>query len=212
MFLTGADDEPLVQRVKTLRDGYLPVVEYTARREGIAYHLEDLCRDSDRPARRRGVQFVRATLTNETADLRTAYFATAVRFTGPSNLSNGVGDNRFLRPRVAKRPGDFYESGEDWNPNWTYTLSGNALLRDGKILYLFPGEPRPRLSMSPQEAYNRVPDLTARELRCNRQLRSESPSTSFHSSLVKAALSPSSCPTIRSSPAPPAKRRCERQL
>jgi hypothetical protein len=164
MFLAGADEEPLVQRVKTLRDGYLPVVEYTARRDGIAYQLEIFAATLNGRPDGALCNFVRVTLTNETADVRTAYFATAVRFTGPSNLTNGVGDNRFLRPRVAKRPGDFYESGEEWNPNWTYSLSGNALLRDGRILYLFPGEPRPRLSMTPQEAYNRVPDLTARKL------------------------------------------------
>lgn len=164
MFFAGADAIPIEQRVKTLEKGWLPVVEYLYRRDGLAYQFQMFAATLEGTPNGTLVNFVRVTVKNESGKHATAYFSTAIRYTNQSTTATGVGDNRYRRPVPLNKPGDMQQIGEVFNPNWEYGFSKDAFLRDGRVLYLFPTDPTPVLRMTPQENYNRIPDLNPRKL------------------------------------------------
>ena len=168
MFFAGAPEMPIRQRVKTLLHGYLPVVEYTYQQKGISYQFTMFAATLDGKPEGTLVNFVRVTIKNENAAKATAQFAVGVRYQNMVNESNGVGDNRFKRPATPKRVGEYTQIGAEFNPKWVYGFDGNAFLRDGKVMYVFPNSPKPNLRLTLKEPYNYVPDLKPRELPVSR--------------------------------------------
>lgn len=162
MFFTGATDCPTAQRIKTLRKGYLPIVEYALSRDGISYQWTMFAATLDGKPEGPLVNFIRVTARNTLPEAATAYFSAAMRYQNPVNASTGTGDNRFRRPEPLSRPGDFQQIGEQWNPKWRYGFEGGRFLRDHRVLYAFP--PGARLRLTLFENYNRATALTPRAL------------------------------------------------
>ncbi len=162
MFFTGAQDRPTAQRIKTLRKGYLPIIEYSLLREGIAYEWTMFAATLDGKPEGPLVNFIRVTIRNTNAEPMVAYFSTGVRYQNQVNTSTGIGDNRFRRPALLTRPGDFQQIGEEWNAQWVYGFDGDRFVRDHRVLYVFPPDASLRLTL--RENYNRVASLAPRGL------------------------------------------------
>jgi hypothetical protein len=163
MFFTGPDDTPVHQRLRTLERGYLPMDEYTWRQDGIAYRFSMFAATLDGTPEGQLVDFVRITMHNGNVEPTRALFAAGFRYQAPSNTPRPIGDNRFVRPVDAKRLGDYRQPGVPFSNSWEYRFSGNAFMRDGKVMYLFPAHPE-QLSFTLHQDYNKPPDLTPRPL------------------------------------------------
>jgi hypothetical protein len=140
MFFTGNPAEPVNQRVKTLRRGFLPIVEYSFERHHVIYSIVMFAATLDGTPQGTLVNFIRVRIRNTTHDQRTAFFSVATRHQNEVNTEHGVGDNRFPRPATAKRLSGYSQSGEEFDPAWTYGFTNNAFVRDGKVMYLFPSD------------------------------------------------------------------------
>ncbi|MCG6957975.1 MAG: hypothetical protein LJF04_18440 [Gemmatimonadetes bacterium] len=150
MFLAGPTLTPVSQRIRTLRGGWLPVVEYDVRRGDVAYHFTLFAATLDGNPESPVVNFVRVTMTNTGATATRARIAFAVRYTGPDGTGRGIGDNRFRRPATARRLGQYDQPGVAFDTTWTYGFADGAFLRGGKAVYLYPTEPAPELRRTPE--------------------------------------------------------------
>jgi hypothetical protein len=162
MFFTGPDDEPVCQRLRTLERGYLPIDSYVWRQNGIAYRFTLFAATLDGTPEGQLVDFIRVTMRNESTQPTRAQFAAGMRYQGPSTTTSPTGDNRFRRPGAGQRPGDYNQPGVAFSPDWIYGFQGNAFLRDGKAMYLFPAGAQ--LSLTLHNGYNESPDLNPRKL------------------------------------------------
>lgn len=165
MFFLGPEQTPVSARLRTLEDGYLPVLSYTVAHLGIEYRFELFAAQLG-TAKSPGpvVNFVRVTVRNPGSKPSTAFLTTAVRHQAEQTTETPTGDNRFRRPIEESGIGQFHQPGEAFSNQWLYSCVGNAFLRDGKALYLFPLDPRPRLSLTLRSHYNRVHSLDATRL------------------------------------------------
>ena len=164
MFFTGDPPVPVQQRVKTLLQGYLPVIEYRFQKQSVSYRFTMFAATLDGTPAGTLVNFVRLKVRNESAAPATARFATAVRYQNEINNPVALGDNRFARPATAKRPGEYDQPGEKFDSDWEYGFSGNSFIRGGKVLYVFPEEPKPTLRPTLKESYNEDVSLYTRPL------------------------------------------------
>ncbi len=139
MFFTGNPPERVVQRVRTLHKGYLPVVEYSVSREGVRHSFQLFGADLGGPLAGLPVCFVQVTLSNETNQLRTAFFTTAYRFR-PTTEHLQMVQHRFSQ-RFDLLPDRLIKGQTVFNPNWEYAFSDEAVVRDGRLLYTFPPDP-----------------------------------------------------------------------
>jgi hypothetical protein len=110
------------------------------------------------------VNFVRVTATNHDKVSRLASLATGIRFQGPASTASGSGDNRFRRPVAPSQPGLYQQPGVHFDPDWLYGFSGNAFVRDGLVLYLFPTEPRPYLNLTLENRNSYIAPTAPRKL------------------------------------------------
>jgi hypothetical protein len=150
MFLAGPTLTPVSQRIRTLRGGWLPVVEYDARRGDVRYQFTLFAATLDGKPESPVVDFVRVRMTNTGAAATRARIAFAVRYTGPDGTGRGTGDNRFRRPSTARRLGQYDQPGVAFDTTWTYGFADGAFLRGGKAVYLYPTEPAPELRLTPE--------------------------------------------------------------
>jgi hypothetical protein len=165
MFFVGPEQTPVSARVRTLEDGYLPVLSYTVTHLGIEYRFTIFSASlgvgqSAGPV----VNFVRVTVKNPSNLPRTAFLTTAMRYQAEQTTEVPTGDNRFRRPIKATGIGQFHQPGEAFSKEWTYSCEGDAFLRDGRALYVFPRQPAPRLSLTLRSHYNRMRSLVATKL------------------------------------------------
>lgn len=166
MFFAGPQLDPVDQRLRVLEKGYLPIVQYSVERAGITYRFEMFAasmgeKQPDGPV----VNFLRVTAANTGSSPKLASFATAVRYQGPSSTASGSGDNRFLRPIAAAAPGRYQQPGVKFDPDWVYSFSGDAFVRDGKVLYLFAENPKPQLNLTLENHYSQIASIDARKLK-----------------------------------------------
>lgn len=140
MFFTGNPAEPVNQRVKTLLDGYLPIIQYDFLEDGISYRFEMFAATLDGRPESDLINFIEVRIKNTLNEKRTAYFSTASRYQNEANTTWGVGDNRFGRPIIPERKGEFEQAGDTFNIHSEYTFTEDELLRDGKLLYMFSND------------------------------------------------------------------------
>ena len=165
MFLTGPALTPVAQRVRTLRDGWLPIVEYGTRSGGITYTVTMFAATLDGRPDGRVLDFVRVVMTNAGTAPERARFAFAGRYTAPSTTGGSTGDNRFPRPVVPKKLGDYDQPGVAFDTAWTYGFADGAFLRGGKVFYLFPTAPAPELRLTLGGARHFEPSVAPVRLR-----------------------------------------------
>jgi len=112
-FFTGADREPVAQRIRTLEKGYLPIVSYEVEHDRLRYRftffaaslgLEQTGEDV--------VNFVRVAIRNRTSEPRRGFLTVAWRYQANQTTSFQTADNRFRRPAAGKRVGDYQQPGE----------------------------------------------------------------------------------------------------
>ncbi len=163
MFFSGEPLTPVDQRVKTLEEGYLPIVHYSWSQQGITYALTTFAASLDGKPEGQIVNFVRVVMQNQDSRPNRADFAVGVRYQADSNLENGNGDNRFRRPVEGDKPGHYRQIGESFQRDWEYRFEGNAFLRGGEVMYVFPSDPQEK-SFTLKQSYNNIPDLRPRKL------------------------------------------------
>ena len=163
MFFTGNPPQPASQRVKTLYRGYLPEIEYTYHEGPIEYRMAALAATMNDNPESPMMNFVRVTAVNTGKLPAAGHFTAAMRYLNEDNTGRGQGDHRFRRPIVARRLGEPSQPGVEWNPDWQVEFSGNRVLRDGKVMYLFPTQPTPVRSLTLRQGHNEEPSLTPRK-------------------------------------------------
>jgi hypothetical protein len=158
MFYVGLDRRPIVQRLRTLEDGHLPIVCYEVEHEGLLYRFMIFAASlGPEQNGQRVVNFVRVTVHNPGRTARRGFVTSAWRYSGPQTTAFPTGDNRFRRPATGKRTGDYSQPGDAFRPDSTYSVKDNAFLRDGAAVYFFPTEPKPYLTPTYRDYYNRTP-------------------------------------------------------
>ena len=171
-FFVGLDRAPVHERIRTLKDGYLPVFSYSVNHDGLTYKFTFFAspvtppgagatrepnrgQTSEQAADEIIVNFVRVTVLNPGPTPRRGYLTTAWRYQGEQTTSFPTGDDRFRRPIPSQGTGGFHQPGEPFRADSHYSVDHNAMLRDGQVLYLFPSDPAPQLSGTYRDYYNR---------------------------------------------------------
>ena len=140
MFFYGSPPRPVNQRVKTLYQGYLPIIEYSFENEGIQYSLTLFAYTLDGSPATDLINFVRVQFQNLTQNPRTVYWTVGTRYTAEGSDAQGIPDHRFRRPAIPSRVGQYEQKGEEFSPEWEYTFEEGLMLREGKVFYLFPSD------------------------------------------------------------------------
>ena len=157
IFFTGNPPVPVEQRVKTLRDGYLPVIEYKYHKDGIDYFFTMVAVTLNGNPGSPLVNLVRILIKNNAMKQRMVRFSTAMRYQNDANTDWGVGDNRFGRPIVPERTGAFEQAGDAFDLDDLFEFDGNSLLKNGRILYSFSGQHVKDKILILKQGYNEEP-------------------------------------------------------
>jgi hypothetical protein len=142
MFLVGNPPQPINVRIKTLYKGYLPIVQYQLHREGLQYNFTAFADDLGRDLAGLPVNFLKVEIHNESKEQRTAFLSSAYRFAPPQNGLHVVADYRSYQ-RIDLVPKEYSQGQTTFDPKWKYSFDANALVRDGRIVYMFPSDPKP---------------------------------------------------------------------
>jgi len=133
-FFYGDPLKPIMTRRKTLLEGWIPVIQYSFKEGAIEYRIEAFAATLTEDPLSAMINFVRVEMTNTGTGKAGAAFAAATRFTGE--------DHRFHY----KRPDAF-------SPDWTYEMTENSLIRDGKTILMYPeGAGREAVPQIPYES------------------------------------------------------------
>jgi hypothetical protein len=159
MFFTGNPPLPINKRVKTLKNGYLPIIQYSFNRDEIEYNFEAFASTLDGNPESRLYNFVRVTLKN-TGERRATYFSIASRYQNDANTDWGVGDNRFGRPIKAERLGAFEQLGDEFSQDALFSFSEDGFFKDNKLLYHYPTNNVHQKLMTFKTGYNEAPSNT----------------------------------------------------
>ncbi len=165
MFFTGNPPRPVSVRVRTLAKDYLPIVHYEWAEDKILYRIEAFAATLDGDPESPLVNFVRVTVRNAGAEPVTAWFGAGVRYTSQTNIGGGMGDNRFNRPAFGMKPGEYYQPGVEFSPDWIYEFQNDAFVRGGQLMYLFSTDPQPEKMLTLKSGYNSPPNLKPRKLK-----------------------------------------------
>ncbi len=145
MFSIGIPPRPLLQRIRTLEKGYLPIIHYTYWDGAVRYNLttfaDALSNQNNDPS---PLNFIRVIAKNTGSATRTSYFAVAVPYTcgAYDRYPWGLVSHLLRRPVVPAKPGDYSQPGAEFNPHWVYEFTGDLATRSGKAVYefsTFPG-------------------------------------------------------------------------
>jgi hypothetical protein len=141
-FYVGNPPKPVNVRIKTLFRGYLPIVQYDLTSRGIKYLFTMFGADPGGALKGLPVNFIRVLMMNETDEARTAFLGSSYRFSAPNNRGGERAEYRFNQ-RFDLIPQQYTEGQTKFNRDWTYSQENGALIRDGRILYLYPTSPEP---------------------------------------------------------------------
>jgi hypothetical protein len=164
MFFLGPEQTPLAARVRTLEDGSLPVYHYSVDHLGIRYSFTVFATRLGDAEHGPVVNFVRVTATNNGSTQRAAFLTSAMRYQAEQTTDMPTGDNRFKRPTAYTGVGQFYQPGEPFSDAWTYACEHGAFVRGGRVLYRYPQQPEPHLSLTLRTHYNRIHPLATTTL------------------------------------------------
>ncbi|WP_263409419.1 glucosidase family protein [Terriglobus tenax] len=155
MFFLGIDRQPLSSRIRTLEEGYLPIVHYSQQHDGVEYHFTAFAASLGKEQDGTHVaNFVRVTVSNPSSTSKRAFLTTAWRYQAEQTTPYQSGDNRFERPVEGKQPGDPQQQGAPFRADASYRTADDAYLQDGKAIYLFPADSSPLLRPYFREFYN----------------------------------------------------------
>lgn len=118
-FFYGNPLQAVMVRQKTLYDGWMPIILYSWNDGNIQYQVEAFAATLDGIPTSNSINFVRVVIHNQGETPTKAHFAAATRFSGF--------DHRFEH----MRPYPF-------SADWKYQLKDDSLIRDGKLLLLYP--------------------------------------------------------------------------
>jgi len=135
MFFVDNPPEPVNVRIKTLRKGWLPVVEYDLCRHQVKYSFRIFAADLGGPLAGLPVNFVAVRLENQCSEPRAAFLSTAFRCRAPEGFRFGQ--------RFDLIPKKYTEGQTGFNARRKYEFAVGAVLRDGRLLYTFPPSPAP---------------------------------------------------------------------
>lgn len=164
MFFTGDPPEPVNHRMKTLLDGYLPVISYSFQRTGVEYTVTTFAATLDGNPESPLMNFVRVKMKNVIKQQRAAFFGVGVRCQGNSNMEGGTEDHCFVRPMKALYLGGKEQAGAVFDPDWKYGFAGDTFQREDSVMYIFPSTPSPDRMMTLQTLYNYPQNLTPRKM------------------------------------------------
>jgi hypothetical protein len=143
MLFVGIPPEPVNVRIKTLHRGYLPIVQYEFRRHGVKYAVSVLAADLGGPLTGLPVGLMEVRIANEAGQPRAAMLTSAYRFSPPVNhLDGGHAEYRFDQ-RTDLVPKQYAAGQAAFNPEWKYSFGQGSVLRDGRMLYVYPRTPEP---------------------------------------------------------------------
>jgi len=155
IFYLGIDREPISARIRTLEDGYLPVIHFTQQHAGVDYSFTIFAASLGQAQDGAHVaNFVRITTRSSDGRPRNAFITAAWRYQAEQSTAFPTGDNRFQRPVAATSPGGYSQPGQPFNSNAQYTAAHGAWLQDNKAIYLFPTSPQPLLRPTLNDFYN----------------------------------------------------------
>lgn len=166
MLFVGNPPHPINARVRTLNNGYLPVVQYSFVEDGVLYRVDVLAATLDGKPDGPLVNFIN--FRAQPGDVKkpiTVWLGVGMRYTSQTNVGNGNGDNRFRRPVLSTKPGAYYQAGVEFNPDWTYGFGDESFLRDGQVMYVFPTSPPPERRLTLKTFENNPQNLVTRKLR-----------------------------------------------
>lgn len=158
-FLLGPEMHFFEPRIRTLEQGYLPIVHLTHSDDGIEYRFTYFAAKLDDGTL---VNFVRVVEKNTTSEPTRAVLTAATRYQNDTMNGSGTGAHRFRRPVDDGKPGDYRQPGVEFDPKWVYSFSEHAFLRSGKAFYLF--EKPDEKMLTPRQRYNIQIENTARAL------------------------------------------------
>jgi len=154
MFFTGNPVTPVDQRIKTLEHGYLPIIQYEVKQDGLTYRFSMVATDVGGPLSGVPINLIRVTISNETSESHAGFLASAFRIHPPqTHLDGSRADYRFSQRLTLYSPDHDFNAfnlnadlipkrltAGQWklDPNWKYSYSENSLIRDGSVLYTFP--------------------------------------------------------------------------
>jgi hypothetical protein len=150
LFLTGPEMSPIAPRIRTLEQGYIPVVHMQHTQGGIDYSFTFFTARLDDGTL---LNFARVVEKNTTDRPTRAVLTAATRYQNDTGNGSGTGEHRFRRPVQPAHLGDYSQPGVDFNPDWVYSFSDRAFLRSGKVFYLFPDAPDQRM-LTQKQNYN----------------------------------------------------------
>lgn len=150
VFLTGPEMSRIAPRIRTLEQGYIPIVHMQHTHDGIKYRFTFFTAKLDGGTL---VNFARVVEKNVTDRPTRAVLTAATRYQYDITDGSGTGEHRFKRPVEAENPSDYRQPGVEFNPDWVYSFSDHAFLRSGKAFYLFQDTPDNRM-LTEKQAYN----------------------------------------------------------
>ncbi len=160
VFLTGPEMSRIAPRIRTLEEGYIPIVHMSHTQEGIEYRFTFFTAKLHDGTL---VNFARVAEKNITDRPARAVLTAATRYQDDTANGSGTGAHRFRRPVDDGEPGAYRQPGVEFNPNWVYSFSDHAFLRSGKVFYLFPDAPDRRM-LTEKQFYNIQADNSPRAL------------------------------------------------
>ncbi|MCL5266666.1 MAG: hypothetical protein M1469_01005 [Bacteroidetes bacterium] len=164
MFFTGDPPEPVNHRVKTLLDGYLPVISYRFQRRGVEYTVTAFAATLDGNPESPLMNFIRVKMKDVVEHQRAAFFGVGIRYQGNSNMEGGTADHCFIRPIKRAYLGGREQAGVVFNPDWKYGFAGDTFLREDSVMYVFPDHPSPNRMMTLETLYNYPQNLKPRRM------------------------------------------------
>jgi hypothetical protein len=142
MFYVGNPPEPVNVRIKTLRRGWLPVVEYDLCHQQVKYSFSIFASEVAGELAGLPVNFVEVRMQNQCAEPRAAFLSSAFRFSAPVAGFGTRSEYRF-RQRFDLIPKRLTGGQTAHNPRWQYKFAEGAVVRDERLIYTFPRAPEP---------------------------------------------------------------------
>jgi hypothetical protein len=130
-----------------LEKEYLPIHHWVQNLAGCEYRFTAFAAPLALDPEKNLIVFLKISVTNKSEDRQRPRFALASRYLPPESEGNGryAPRLRFRRPAEQQKVGTYCQAGEEFSADWKFEFEEDALLRDGKALFLFKSELEPEL-------------------------------------------------------------------